>query len=285
MPKKELQAKKQQKKKLPAAPLGNAAGQQKVKKNPVFEKRPRSFRIGGDIQPKRNLTRFVKWPQYIRLQRQKRILVQRIKVPPSIAQFQHTLDKSQLTQLERLCKKIKPETRKAKQERLKDMAGDKKTDGKAPPVLKYGLNHVTELVEQKKAKLVIIAHDVDPIELVVWLPALCRKKDVPYCIVKSKSRLGQIVGKKTCAAACITTVAKEDSKELEVLCESFKSAFNDNKEVARKWGGGIVGVKSQHVLKRRQAALEKELQQALATNPSPTGLPTTRAQWAPQKSQ
>ena len=48
----------------------------------------------------------------------------------------------------------------------------------------YGLKHVTTLVEQKKARMVVIAHDVDPIELVLWLPALCRKMDVPFCIVK-----------------------------------------------------------------------------------------------------
>lgn len=57
------------------------------KKNPLFEKRPRNFRIGGDIQPKRDLTRFVKWPRYITLQRQKRVLLRRLKVPPAIAQF------------------------------------------------------------------------------------------------------------------------------------------------------------------------------------------------------
>ena len=55
------------------------------------------------------------------------------------------------------------------------------TSSNSPPhghqVLKYGLNHVTTLVENKMAKLVIIAHDVEPIELVCWLPALCRKKD------------------------------------------------------------------------------------------------------------
>jgi len=34
----------------------------------------------------------------------------------------------------------------------------------------------------------VISHDVDPIELVVWLPALCRKMGIPYCIVKSKAR-------------------------------------------------------------------------------------------------
>lgn len=256
MPKKELQGKKQQKKKLPTAPLGQTA--QKVKKNPVFEKLPRNFRIGGDIQPKRNLTRFVKWPQYIRLQRQKRILINRIKVPPSIAQFSHTLERAQLSQLERLCKKLKPETREQKKQRLKDMAGSKATQGKAPSVLKFGFNHVTELVEQKKAKLVMIAHDVDPIELVCWMPALCRKKDVAYCIVKSKAKLGQLVGKKSCTAACITTVAKEDQKELEVLIDNFKAAFNDNKEVNRRWGGGLMGVKSQHIERRKRAIVEKE---------------------------
>lgn len=55
---------------------------------------------------------------------------------------------------------------------------------KKPVVVKYGLNHITTLVEQKEAALVIIAHDVDPIELVVWLPALCKRMDVPYVIVK-----------------------------------------------------------------------------------------------------
>jgi len=262
MPKKELAGKKPAaaKKKLPQAPIAApGAAAKQVKKNPLLEKKARSFRIGAAIQPKRNLTRFVKWPQYIRLQRQKRILMQRVKVPPSIAQFSHTCDKSQFQQLARLCKKLAPETKADKKQRLKDMAGAKSTDTKAPAVLKFGINHVTELVESKKARLVVIAHDVDPIELVVWLPALCRKKDIPYCVVKSKSRLGQLVGQKTCTAACIVNVAKEDGKDLDVLCESMKAAFNDNKEVSRKWGGGIVGNKSMHVQKRRQAAVEKEL--------------------------
>lgn len=67
------------------------------KGNPLFEKRPRNFRVGNDILPRRNLTRFVKWPKYIIFQRQKRILLNRIKVPPTIAQFSRTLDKNQGT--------------------------------------------------------------------------------------------------------------------------------------------------------------------------------------------
>ena len=43
--------------------------------------------LGGDIQPKRDLTRFVKWPKYIRIQRQKAVLQKRLKVPPMINQF------------------------------------------------------------------------------------------------------------------------------------------------------------------------------------------------------
>lgn len=59
-------------------------------------------------------------------------------------------------------------------------------------------------LEQGKAQLVLIAHDVDPIELVVWLPALCRKMNVPYCIVKGKARLGQVC---VCAVHSVTTTA------------------------------------------------------------------------------
>ena len=65
--------------------------------NPLFEKKPRSFRVGGHILPKRDLTRFVRWPKYILLQRQKRILMTRIKVPGLIAQFGRTLDRDKRT--------------------------------------------------------------------------------------------------------------------------------------------------------------------------------------------
>jgi large subunit ribosomal protein L7Ae len=51
------------------------------------------------------------------------------------------------------------------------------------------LNHVVALIEAKKAALVAIADDVDPIELVVFLPALCRKMGVPYVIVKVRLSL------------------------------------------------------------------------------------------------
>jgi large subunit ribosomal protein L7Ae len=168
----------------------------------LTEKRSRNFGIGQDVQPRRNLSRFVKWPEYVRLQRQKKILNLRLKVPPAIAQFQNTLDRNLAAQTFKLLNKYRPESKIEKKERLHKEAtavaeGKKKEDvSKKPYAVKYGLNHVVGLVENKKASLVLIAHDVDPIELVVFLPALCRKMGVPYAIIKGKARLGTVVHKK-----------------------------------------------------------------------------------------
>merc|ERR1712017_3626 len=150
----------------------------------------RTFGIGGDVLPqKRDLTRFVKWPKYVRLQRSKMTLLKRIKIPPAINQFSNTFDKRQASQLFRLLNNLKPETKTEKKERLAEQAEKVAAGGKAaakkPVAVKMGMNHVTSLIEEKKAKLVVIAHDVDPIEVIVWLPSLCKSRGVPYCIVKS----------------------------------------------------------------------------------------------------
>jgi large subunit ribosomal protein L7Ae len=243
------------KKAVPKAPLAEKTA--KVKKSSIFEKRTRNFRIGGDVQPKRNLTRFVKWPEYIRLQRQKRILLQRIKVPPMLAQFERTADKNLTASMLRLMKKYQPETKAQKKERLAAVAGGAAASGKAPAVIKFGANHVVDLIEQKKAKFVVIAHDVDPIELVACLPTLCKRMEIPYMIVKGKARLGQLVHKKTATCLALTEVNKGDVADLTSLCESASASFNN--VAIRGFGGNIMGVKSQHIMKRRQMALEREL--------------------------
>merc|ERR1712031_51844 len=99
-----------------------AAKKEEFPKNAV-EKKGRVFSIGGDVlPPKRDLTRFVKWPKYVRLQRAKMTLLKRIKVPPGINQFSNTFDKRQASQLFRLLNNLKPETKAAKKERIKELA-------------------------------------------------------------------------------------------------------------------------------------------------------------------
>lgn len=161
----------------------------------------------------------------------------------------------------KLLVKYQPETKAAKESRLEAKAAAQK-DGKDDPkaqavnVLKYGLKHVTTLIEQKKAKMVIIAHDVNPIELVIWLPALCRKMDIPFAIVKGRSRLGTLTHKKITSVVALTSVNKEDESKLKTLGENFKSQFNDH--IERKWGGGIMGLKTQAKLEKRRQQLEAE---------------------------
>nr|ALS04071.1 60S ribosomal protein L7a [Acartia pacifica] len=237
-------------KKVAAAPLAvKKVAPQKVV-NPLFEKRPRNFSIGQDIQPKRDLSRFVRWPKYIRLQRQKAVLQTRLKIPPTINQFSSTLDKQTATQLFKLMDKYRPETKEAKKERLKARAAakaegkpDKPT--KKAAVVRHGVNTVTTLVEKKKAQLVVIASDVDPIELVVFLPALCRKMGVPYCIVKNKARLGRVARRKTTSCLAITQVESGDRGALSKLVEVVKTNYNERfDEIRKHWGGGSLGNKS-----------------------------------------
>jgi len=234
----------------------------------LFVKDARDFRIGRDIQPRRDLSRFVRWPRYVRLQRQRAILKLRLKVPPAINQFSKALDKTQASNLFRTLSHYRPETREEKTKRLTEQAkaevkGDKKQTGVKPLYVKFGLNHITTLIEQKKAKLVVIAHDVDPIELVVWLPSLCRKMDVPYCIVKSKARLGALIHKKTATALAITEVRKEDQPKLDQIIAAVKPLYNDNVSDLKKWGGGIMGVKSQAVTRKRERAAAREATKAV----------------------
>merc|ERR1711939_1176516 len=225
-------------------------------KNAV-EKKPRVFSIGGAIlPPKRNLHRFVKWPKYVRLQRSKMTLLKRIKIPPAINQFSNTFDKRQASQLFRLLNNLKPETKTEKRERLKGAAETAAAGGrnaaKKPVCVKMGINHVTTLVEEKKAKLVVIAHDVDPIEVVCWLPSLCKARGIPYCIVKSKARLGAVVGKKTATCLAITDVKAENKADLATLVTLAEANFNNVYDDAmRKWGDAEASGRQQAAAAKR----------------------------------
>ncbi|KAJ5067336.1 60S ribosomal protein L7A-2 [Anaeramoeba ignava] len=205
----------------------------------------------------KDLRHVMVWPKYVRLQRQKKILLKRLRIPPAINQFSHTLKPNHSKQLLSLLNKYRPEDRKQKKARLRAIAqakveGRKLPKPKKPVVVKYGINHVTSLVEHKKAQLVVIAHDVDPIELVVWLPALCRKMDVPYCIVKGKSQLGQVVHKKTATALVLTEVNEEDQLQLANLIKVCRHDFNSNTKAFREWGNGILSTKTLHKLKAKK---------------------------------
>ncbi|XP_075255808.1 large ribosomal subunit protein eL8-like [Convolutriloba macropyga] len=227
-----------------------AAAQKPKKKTPwagLTVKKPKNFGIGNDIQPKRDLRRFMKWPKYIVLQRKARILSKRIKVPAPIAQFTRTADKSLSLAVFKLLEKHKLPTDKEKKQELEKLATDKSAT-KKPRALRPGVKEVVKCVEKKKAKLVVIAHDVMPIEVVLTLPGLCRKMDIPYVIVKGKAKLGTYIHRKN--ASCIA-VTGATTNELKPILEGIKSRSDD-------WnvqGGGILSKKTQIKLAKREKAI------------------------------
>jgi len=228
----------------------------------LFVKRPRKFGIGQHLPPKeRDLTRFVKWPAYVKRQRQKRVLQKRLRVPPAINQFNYTLDRHNKKELFKFALKYKPEAGVERRKRLKAEAEAKVKDpsapaSTAPPRMICGAQRVFRLVEQKRAKLVMIAHDVDPIEIVICLPALCKKQGIPYCIIKGKANLGQLVGLKTASCCAFSSIAPSDKPTFDKLCEAIKLSFNEKYEdMTKKWGGLKLSMKSRQAMAKKRRRL------------------------------
>ena len=90
--------------------------------------------------------------------------------------------------------------------------------------VRKGTNETTKAVERAQAKLVVIAEDVDPPEVVAHLPLLCEERKIPYVFVPSKDKLGTSSGINVPAASsCITeagdavALIKEISSRIEEL--------------------------------------------------------------------
>jgi large subunit ribosomal protein L7Ae len=87
--------------------------------------------------------------------------------------------------------------------------------------IRVGTNEVTKSSERAEAKLVVMAEDVDPVEILVHIPMLCEEKRIPYIYVPKKQRLGQSAGLSKSAAS----VAVVDAGEAKVLLDELGTAF------------------------------------------------------------
>lgn len=79
--------------------------------------------------------------------------------------------------------------------------------------IRKGTNESTKAIEKGEAKLVVIAGDVEPEEIVMHLPPLCDEKKIPYTYVSSKAELGRAAGLDVSSAA-ISIVEAGEGKEL-----------------------------------------------------------------------
>lgn len=77
--------------------------------------------------------------------------------------------------------------------------------------IRKGTNETTKAVERGLAKLVILATDVQPPEVVAHLPLLCEERKVPYVFVSSKQKIGEAAGLEvSAAAACVIETQDKD---------------------------------------------------------------------------
>ncbi|HEY6238375.1 MAG TPA: 50S ribosomal protein L7Ae [Thermoplasmata archaeon] len=87
--------------------------------------------------------------------------------------------------------------------------------------IRIGTNEVTKSSERAEAKLVVMAEDVDPVEILAHVPMLCEEKRIPYLYVPKKQRLGQSAGLSKSAASVAVVEAGDAKGLLEELALAY----------------------------------------------------------------
>jgi len=75
-----------------------------------------------------------------------------------------------------------------------DKAYEAVETAKATGKIKKGTNEATKAVERGIAKLVVVAKDVNPPEIIMHFQPLCKEKNAPFVLVPSKEELGAAAG-------------------------------------------------------------------------------------------
>ncbi|MGA2239894.1 MAG: 50S ribosomal protein L7Ae [Candidatus Bathyarchaeia archaeon] len=86
--------------------------------------------------------------------------------------------------------------------------------------IRKGTNESTKAIERGIAKLVLIAEDVEPPQVVAHLPILCEERKIPYIFVPSKLDLGRSAGIDVGCAAVSVIEAGEGANTLKDIAAS-----------------------------------------------------------------
>ena len=94
---------------------------------------------------------------------------------------------------------------------------------KASGKLRRGVNESTKAIERGIAKLVIMAEDVTPEEVLMHLPVLCEEKEVPYIYVSSKVELGSASGIEVPTSSIAITEEGESKVLIKEISDQIKT--------------------------------------------------------------
>ena len=87
--------------------------------------------------------------------------------------------------------------------------------------VRKGTNETTKAIERGISKLVVIAEDVEPPEVVAHLPILCDERKAPFIFVPSKQQLGMSLGIDVGSAAATIIEAGEAQHIVEQVVASI----------------------------------------------------------------
>jgi large subunit ribosomal protein L7Ae len=93
-------------------------------------------------------------------------------------------------------------------------------------VVRKGTNETTKAIERGISKLVIIAEDVEPPEVVAHLPILCDERTSKYVFVPSKKDLGNALGIEVGSAAATIIDAGESQQILDQITGTVDNLKN-----------------------------------------------------------
>jgi len=83
--------------------------------------------------------------------------------------------------------------------------------------VRIGTNEATKAIERGIAKLVVIAEDVQPKEVVMHISPLCEEKKIPFAKVSTKQDLGRAAGINIPTAAVAVIEAGDAKKNIDEI--------------------------------------------------------------------
>ncbi len=97
--------------------------------------------------------------------------------------------------------------------------------------VRKGTNEATKAIERGISKLIIIAEDVEPPEVVAHLPLICEEQGAAYAFVPDKQELGKALGiDVTSAAAAILDAGDAQHIIDEVVASLAKAKGGDTEQ-------------------------------------------------------
>jgi len=114
---------------------------------------------------------------------------------------------------------VKFQTPKELQDLAYDLVEKARDNGK----ISKGANEVTKQVERGQAKLVVMAEDVSPEEILAHMPILCEEKKIPYTYVPTKDELGTAAGLHVSTTAVAITNPGKDKAGIENISKKIEN--------------------------------------------------------------